>query len=85
MNALHRLASGKPIDWDGTRLVEVQFYILGLAPMPPDYRCVFFWQNNFGNLAKNVAKHYEQLAIIRPSYKADSVLSVWQMSIRNCA
>lgn len=80
LNALHRLASGKPIDWDGTRLdPEVQFYILGLAPNAARLSVRFFWQNNFGNLAKNVAKHYEQLAIIRPSYKADSVLSVWQI------
>lgn len=80
LNALHQLAEGKPIDWDGSRLdPEIHFYVLGLAPNAARLSVRFFWQNNFGKLAENVAHHYDRLEIVRPNNEVASILSVWRM------
>ena len=77
---LHQLANGESIDWDQTRLdPAIRFYVLGLAPNAARLSVRFFWQNSFGTLARNIARHYERLDIVRPSFDKFPTLPVWRL------
>ena len=77
---LHQLANGESIDWDQTRLdPAIRFYVLGLAPNAARLSVRFFWQNSFGTLARNIARHYERLYIVRPSFDKFPTLPVWRL------
>ena len=77
---LRQLASGESIDWDQTRLdPAIRFYVLGLAPNVARLSVRFFWQNSFGTLARNIARHYERLDIVRPSFDKFPTLPVWRL------
>lgn len=79
-NTLFRLAEGLPVDWQGQRLdPDTRFYILGLAPNAARLSVRFFWQNSFGTLARNVARHYARLEIVRPAYDPYPTLPVWRL------
>lgn len=78
--ALEKLASGEPVDWPGVSLdPNCRFYILGLAPNASRLSVRFFWQNSFGSLAQNIARHYERLEIVRPSFDPYPTLPVWRL------
>lgn len=67
--ALHSLANGNSVDWDGARLdPDTRFYVLGLTPNTARLSVRFFWQNSFGVMMRNLQKHYERLNIVRPGY-----------------
>lgn len=77
---LRQLASGESIDWDQTQLdPAIRFYVLGLAPNAARLSVRFFWQNSFGTLARNIARHYERLDIVRPSFDKFPTLPVWRL------
>ncbi len=77
---LHQLANGESIDWDQTQLdPSIRFYVLGLAPNAARLSVRFFWQNSFGTLARNIARHYERLDIVRPSFDKFPTLPVWRL------
>ena len=77
---LHQLANGESIDWDQTQLdPAIRFYVLGLAPNAARLSVRFFWQNSFGTLARNIARHYERLDIVRPSFDKFPTLPVWRL------
>ena len=77
LNALKGLSKGKPVDWDGERLdPDTRFYVLGLAPNAARLSVRFFWQNSFGTLARNVARHYERLEIVQPAFDKRPTLPV---------
>lgn len=79
-NTLFRLAEGVPVDWQDQRLdPDTRFYILGLAPNAARLSVRFFWQNSFGTLARNVARHYERLEIVRPAYDSFPTLPLWRL------
>ena len=80
LSTLHQLANGESIDWDQTRLdPAIRFYVLGLAPNAARLSVRFFWQNSFGTLARNIARHYERLDIVRPSFDNFPTLPVWRL------
>ena len=80
LNALKQLASGHAIDWDESRLdPNTRFYVLGLAPNAARLSVRFFWQNSFGQLARNLDAHYNRLRIIRPAYDQTSSFTIWRM------
>ena len=80
LNAVRRLADGEPVEWDDERLdPDTRFYVLGLAPNAARLSVRFFWQNTFGCLAAHVARHYEQLEIVRPAYDKFPHLPVWRL------
>ena len=77
-NILEKLAQGKPVDWDAITLKQDEhFYVLGLAPSAARLSVRFFWQNTFGELVKNVQKHYKNLEIKRPNFDKFRVLSLY--------
>ena len=77
LSALKDLSRGKSVDWDGERLdPDTRFYVLGLAPNAARLSVRFFWQNSFGTLARNVARHYERLEIVQPAFDKRPTLPV---------
>lgn len=63
------LQAGRGIDVEGIRIdPEQKFYILGLAPNAARLSVRFFYQNHFGTILSNIKKHYERMAIVRPSW-----------------
>ena len=78
---LEKLANGKAADWDGIMLTPgTHFYVLGLAPNAARLSVRFFWQDTFGEFAKNLKKHYKDLEIVRPSYETvERVSPYWLM------
>lgn len=48
--------------------MSAPFFVLGLAPNAARLSVRFFWRDTFGHIVENIAKHYERLAIVRPSF-----------------
>ena len=79
-NAIARLARGEAVDWQEQRLdPNTRFYVLGLAPNAARLSVRFFWQNSFGVLAQNVARHHERLKIIHGAGDKRETLSIWRL------
>lgn len=70
LSALLKAAvAGGVAEIDGQALdFEKHFYILGVAPNAARLSVRFFWQDSFGNMLRNIEKHYERLEIVRPAY-----------------
>lgn len=58
---------------------EQKFYILSLAPNAARLSVRFFYQDTFGNIMKNIDKHYERMAIIKPSWVGSDYLGIKKM------
>ena len=56
-----------------------KFHILGLAPNAARIAVRFYYQNSFGNILKNISKHYERMKMIKPAWEERDYLGVWQM------
>ncbi|MCD8322177.1 MAG: type I-C CRISPR-associated protein Cas8c/Csd1 [Oscillospiraceae bacterium] len=77
---LNKLVQGKWIDWDAYHLnPEEHFFFLGLAPNAARLSVRFFLRDSFGNFMKNIAKHYADTAILRPSYDKFEHLPLWKL------
>ena len=75
---LSKLAKGEHIEWDGTPLDENEhFYILGLSPNAARLSVRFFLKDSFGSLLRNIQKHYQDIAIVAPSFDPREYISVW--------
>lgn len=80
LDTLHHLAKGEHITWNDNQLApDTRFYVLGLAPNAARLSVRFFWQNTFGRMARNLARHYDRLNIIRPAYDKFPTLPVWRL------
>ena len=63
------ISEGSAVNVNGTELkYNNRFYILGLAPNAARISVSFFMVDTFGNVLKNLAMHYKDLAIIKPSF-----------------
>ena len=79
LNAIIEGIKEKNIDFNGTNLdYENPFYILGLSPNNARLSVRLFLQNTFGEVIKNIAKHYEDLRIIKPQ-KATEYIPLWRI------
>ena len=79
LNELMKGIKGKNISFNGTNLdYDNPFYILGLAPNNARLSIRLFLQNSFGEVVKNIAKHYEDFRIIKPKDTADYI-SLWRI------
>ena len=56
-----------------------RFYILCLAPNAARLSVRFFYQNSFGNILKNIEKHYSRMEIVRPSRENRAYLGIRPM------
>lgn len=77
---LEAAVKGVFVKWDNQTLdMDRHFYILGLAPNAARLSVRFFWQDSFGNMLRNIGKHYERLEIVRPSFDKRENLTVWKL------
>ena len=73
------LKNGLAVDIDDVRIdLNQRFYILCLAPNAARLSIRFFYQNSFGNILKNLSKHYERMSIAKPEWEKD-YLSIQEM------
>lgn len=74
------LKKGVWVDLEDIQLdPEQRFYILCLAPNAARLSVRFYYQNSFGNIIKNIAKHYQRMEIVRPSWEGMRYLGIKQM------
>ena len=74
------LKKGVWVDLEDIQLdSEQRFYILCLAPNAARLSVRFYYQNSFGNIIKNIAKHYQRMEIVRPSREDMRYLGIKQM------
>ena len=59
--------------------LEQKFYILSLAPNAARLSVRFFYQDSFGNILGNLAKHYERMSIVKPSWAGEEYLGIRSM------
>lgn len=68
------------VDLDDIKLdMNQKFYILCLAPNAARLSVRFFYQNSFGNILENIAKHYQRMEIVRPSWVDKEYLGIREM------
>lgn len=74
------LKKGVWVDLEDVKLdPEQKFSILCLAPNAARLSVRFYYQNSFGNIIKNIAKHYQRMEIVKPSWEDMRYLGVRQM------
>lgn len=74
------LKKGVWVDLEDIQLdPEQRFYILCLAPNAARLSVRFYYQNSFGNIIKNIVKHYQRMEIVRPSWEDMRYLGIKQM------
>jgi CRISPR-associated protein Csd1 len=56
---------------------ETRFYILGLAPNAARAAVRFFYADSFGNILRNLKRHYDDLEIQRPPNEHYDLLPLW--------
>ena len=68
------------VNYEGVDLnFENPFYILGLSANVARLSVRFFLKQNFGEVVKNLAKHYSDLKIVKPAYKKFENIPLWQI------
>ena len=61
---MDKLAAGQVIDWKQAKVSpEDKFYILGLAPNAARLSVRFFYQDSFGDVVKNLKRHYDDIEV----------------------
>lgn len=79
-DATHALAQGRPYDYEGIRLSpDEQFHVLALSPNAARLSVRFYLTNTFGEFARNIERHYQDIAIRRPSYDRTVLLPTWRL------
>ncbi len=72
------ITEGNTVAVNGNELkYNNRFYILGLAPNAARISVSFFMVDAFGNVLKNLAMHYKDLAIIKSSFAKFEYLPLW--------
>ena len=78
--SMKAIARGEPYDFDGVRLdPQKPFFILGLAPNAARLSVRFFLRNDFGQFAKNVQKHYEDIHVVTDNRSKWDTLPLWAL------
>lgn len=79
-SAMEKIAHGNTCDLSGISISpDEPFYILGLAPNASRLSIRFFWSNTFGNLSRNLIKHYERMRIIQPYKDEPEPVPLWRL------
>lgn len=74
------LAKGIWVDLEDIQLnPEQNFCILCLAPNAARLSVRFFYQNSYGNILKNLAKHYNRMKLVRPAREGREYLGISDM------
>lgn len=79
-NVFQNLKEHRAIDIEGIQLDGNQkFYILGLSPNAARLSVRFFYEDSFGNILKNIAKHYHRMNIVKPSWEEGEFIGIGAM------
>ena len=81
LNALmESVASGKPYDYDGLPLSpENDFYILGISPNAARLSVRFFYRRSFGEIVRNLKRHYEDIQIVSDGRSKWNTTPLWAL------
>ena len=78
--ALKKLSKGEKFEWKDVWLdPQEHFYFLGLSPNASRISVRFFLRDSFGNFMKNLEKHYQDTAIIRPAFDKREDIPIWEL------
>ena len=73
-------AAGKPYDYDGLPLVpDNDFYILGISPNAARLSVRFFYRRSFGEIVRNLKRHYEDIQIVSDKRGKWSTIPLWAL------
>ena len=72
--AFEKVEEGLPVE--GV-LPDEPFYVLGLRPNAARVSVALFLISSFGEVLKNISRHYDRLEIVRPSFDQREYLSPW--------
>ena len=79
-NIFDSLKEDTPIYMDDIEMnPEQKFHILALAPNAARLAVRFYYEDSFGNILQNVAKHYERLRIVKPAWEEREYLGIREM------
>lgn len=79
-NVFQNLEKQKAVDVNGIALnCDQKFYILGLAPNAARLSVRFFYEDSFGNILKNLQKHYGRMQLVKPSWEQRDYLGIGGM------
>lgn len=77
---LNAAIHGSYVEWNNQVLdMDRHFYILGLTPNTARLLIRFIWQDSFGNMLRNIGKHYERLEMVKPAFDKRDKLTVKQL------
>lgn len=80
-NVLEQIGKGRPLQEIAPELsANTRFYILGLAPNAARISVRFWLDTTFGQLAENLAQHWQDLAIEPCSWKTPP--SIWRLLLQ---
>ncbi len=81
LNALmDSVASGKPYDYGGLPLSpENDFYILGISPNAARLSVRFFYRRSFGEIVRNLKRHYEDIQIVSDGSSKMESTPLWAL------
>lgn len=79
LNALMTaIAAGKPYEFNGLPLdPENDFYILGLSPNASRLSVRFFYRRSFGEIVRNMERHYQDIEIVSDGRGKWDTLPLW--------
>lgn len=74
------VARGEPFRWEDEELDEKEhFYVLGISPNAARLSVRFFYKDSFGDILRNIQKHYEDTDIIAPVFDQYEYLPLWKL------
>jgi CRISPR-associated protein Csd1 len=79
-SCMEDLSQGRQTFWENVPLhPENRFFILGLAPNAARLSVRFFLRNSFGQFAKNVQKHYEDIRVVSDNRSKWEATPLWAL------
>ena len=80
-DVLEQIAKGRPLqEIDPDLSPDARFYVLGLAPNASRISIRFWLDTTFGQLAQNIAQHWQDLAIQPSAWKTPP--SIWRLLLQ---
>ena len=77
---IESIASGKPYHYDGLPLSpENDFYILGISPNAARLSVRFFYRRSFGEIVRNLKRHYEDIQIVSDGRSKWNTTPLWAL------
>ena len=74
------IAAGKPYDYNGLPLdPENDFFILGLSPNAARLSVRFFYRRSFGEIVRNLKRHYEDIQIVSDGRSKWNTTPLWAL------